>query len=103
MPSDKTRPRSKRLPRFLRAFWVFFLVLNGLAYVGAYSLTHFTTADRLSLGMPRPASSKLPTDIGLEYVTQEIPINQTEWLETWFIPVQRAIPSPMPKQSIAQR
>jgi uncharacterized protein len=93
MPSNRTSPRSKskRLSRFLQALWVFFLVLNGLAYIGAYSLTHFTTVGHLGLGMPRPTSSKLPTDIGLDYATQKISINQTEWLETWFIPVQPAI------------
>jgi uncharacterized protein len=71
------------------ALFVFF-ALNILTYGGVYVLTHFSTPGTLGLGLPRPTSSKLPTDIGLTYVAQRIPINQTEWLETWFIPVQHS-------------
>ncbi|MCU0544231.1 MAG: alpha/beta hydrolase [Oscillatoriaceae cyanobacterium Prado104] len=67
--------------------------LNALSYVGAYALTHFNSPGRWGLGLPRPTSSKLPSDVGLEYVTQRIPIKKTEWLETWFIPAQRPVSS----------
>jgi uncharacterized protein len=73
---------------FLQVVVAIFLALNVLSYVGAYALTHFSSPGHWGLGLPRPTSSKLPTDIGLEYVTQRIPISQTEWLETWFIPAQ---------------
>lgn len=79
------RRSRKRLYKFVL---VAFVVLNVLSYVGAYGLTHFSFPNHLGLGIPRPTSSKVPTDIGLEYVTQRIPINQNEWLETWFIPAQ---------------
>lgn len=69
---------------------VIFVVLNVLAYGSAYILTHFVTSGQWGLGLPRPNSSKLPSDVGLSYVTQRIPINQTEWLETWLIPAQTA-------------
>ena len=68
-----------------------FFVLNVLSYTGAYVLTHFSSPGQLRLGLPRPTSSKLPTNIGLEYTTQRIPISQTEWLETWFIPAQNSV------------
>lgn len=77
--------------RFCQFFLVIFFVFNALAYTGAYVLTHFNTPGHLGLGLPRPASSALPTDIGLEYVTQRISISQTEWLESWFIPAQPAV------------
>ncbi|MEM8779958.1 MAG: alpha/beta fold hydrolase [Cyanobacteria bacterium P01_G01_bin.49] len=64
-----------------------FLLLNVFSYAGAYLMTHFSSSGR-GLGMPRPTSSQLPTDIGLEYVTQRIPVSQNEWLETWFIPTR---------------
>jgi uncharacterized protein len=74
-----------------RLYWVIsiaFLTINIVAYLGAYVLTHFSSPGTLSLGLPRPTSSKLPIDLGLKYITQHIPIDQTQWLETWFIPVQ---------------
>lgn len=70
---------------------VAFVVLNVLSYVGAYALTHYSTRESWGLGLTRPTSSKLPTDVGLEYVTQRIPINQAEWLESWFIPAQNSV------------
>lgn len=66
------------------------LILNLLAYGGAYTLTHFNTPGHWGLGLPRPTNSKLPTDIGLEAVTQRIPVQSTEWLEAWFIPAQQS-------------
>ncbi|WP_231663964.1 alpha/beta hydrolase [Pseudanabaena sp. 'Roaring Creek'] len=72
---------------------VVFLSLNALSYLGAYVLTHYSSAGHWGLGIPKSTSSTIPSDIGLEYVTQRIPINQTEWLETWFIPTQMPVSS----------
>jgi alpha-beta hydrolase superfamily lysophospholipase len=82
------RKSRKRLCQFAL---ITFFVLNILSYVGAYVLTHFTTPGQWGLGLPKPTSSKLPADVGLEYVTQRIPITQNEWLETWFIPAQNSV------------
>lgn len=76
-----------------RLYWfvsIAFLTINIVAYLGAYVLTHFSSPGKLSLGLSRPTSSKLPSDIELKYSTQRIPIGQTQWLETWFIPVRDA-------------
>lgn len=67
---------------------VAFVGVNTLAYIGAYTMTHFSTPGKFSLGLPRPNHSRVPTDIGLEYITHRIPITQTEWLETWLIPAR---------------
>ena len=76
-----------------RIYWIVtigFLSLNALAYTFAYALTHFRSPEEFRLGLSRPISTRTPIDLGLEYTTQRIPINQTEWLETWFIPVKDA-------------
>lgn len=39
-----------------------FLTINIVAYLGAYVLTHFSSPGKLSLGLPRPTTSKLPID-----------------------------------------
>lgn len=80
--------RRRNRKRLLRILLVVFLILNLLSYAGAYFLTHFNSPEYGGWGLPRPTNSKLPTDIGLEYVTQRIPVSQTEWLETWLIPAQ---------------
>ncbi|WP_439346254.1 alpha/beta hydrolase [Vacuolonema iberomarrocanum] len=72
---------------------IVFLILNALSYAGAYAMTHFSSPDQWRLGFPRPDSPQLPSDMGLEYVTQRITISQDEWLETWLIPAQNASPS----------
>ncbi len=74
-----------------RCYWlvtIVFLALNIFACTYAYILTHFRSPGQFSLGLSRPNSPKLPTDLGLQYITQRITIGQTEWLETWFIPVK---------------
>ena len=92
-PLKNIRREKKIRKRFFQFILMAFLVLNVLAYVGAYILTHFSSPTHWAVGLPRPTSSNLPTDIGLEYTRQRIPIGQTEWLETWFIPAQNAVPS----------
>ena len=74
-----------------RLYWtiaIVFLSLNIMAYIYAYALTHFRSPGQFSLGLSRPNSARLPIDLGLKYTTWRIPIGQTEWLETWFIPVK---------------
>ena len=85
---QRIKLRKKGIKRLYQLLLAGFLVLNILSYIGAYFLTHFSSPGHFGVGLPRPTSSKLPTDVGLEYATQRIPINQAEWLETWFIPVQ---------------
>jgi uncharacterized protein len=87
------RLRRGNRKRLFQVVLVIFLSLNVLSYVGAYALTHFSSPAHWHLGFPRPTSSKLPSDVGLEYVTQRIPIQQNEWLETWFIPAQSSVSS----------
>jgi uncharacterized protein len=82
---------SKKSKKWLvKAVLIIFFTTNILGYVGAYSLTHFKTPGQFGLGLPRPISSKLPTNIGLKYQTQRISISPTQWLETWSIPVERS-------------
>ncbi len=89
-PLKRINLRRKK-KHFCQFVLVVFLVLNSLSFIGAYSLTHFSSPRHGGIGLPRPDSAKRPTDLGLAYVTQRIPINPTEWLETWFIPVQHSV------------
>jgi uncharacterized protein len=84
------RFRKKVVKQLTRFLLVIFCIINFLGYLGAYSLTHFKTPGQFGLGAFKPISSKLPTDLGLNYQTKRIPINQSEWLETWSIPVEQA-------------
>lgn len=77
---------SRRWKNAISYLMLIFIGMNAIAYFSAYSMTHFSSPGQLSFGFPRPGNAKLPSDIGLEYVAQRIPINPTEWLETWFIP-----------------
>jgi uncharacterized protein len=63
-----------------------FAILNLLAYLGAYTMTHLHRTGEFEIGLSRPIDNKLPSDIGLEYITKRIPIGRDEWLETWLIP-----------------
>ncbi|NER94752.1 MAG: alpha/beta hydrolase [Symploca sp. SIO1B1] len=74
----------------VRGMVIAFVGVNAIAYVGAYTVTHFSSPGELSLGLPRPINSRLPTDMGLEYVTHRLPITSNEWLETWLIPAQNS-------------
>jgi uncharacterized protein len=82
---------SKKVVRQLvRTFLIIFCIVNLLGYISAYSLTHFKTPGQFGLGSLKPSSSKLPTDLGLKYQTKRIPVNPSEWLETWSIPVEQS-------------
>ncbi|MEP0910261.1 alpha/beta fold hydrolase [Leptolyngbya sp. GB1-A1] len=85
---NAARNYRKSRKRLLQVLLVVFFALNVLSYAGAYALTHYNPPGQWGLGRPRPTSSKLPLDVGLEFVKQRISINPTEWLETWFIPAQ---------------
>jgi uncharacterized protein len=74
--------------RFYWSIAIILFALNLAAYTYAYVLTHFIAPGQFGLGLARPTSTKIPIDLGLQYTTQRIPIGQTEWLETWFIPVK---------------
>lgn len=84
--------RRKGRKRLYQILLIAFFTLNILAYLGAYMLTHFSSPGQFGLGLSRPISSKLPTDLGLEYTTQRIQIARSEWLETWLIPVEKSTP-----------
>jgi uncharacterized protein len=75
---------SRKTRRYLWQFALaMFLVLNILAFTGAYLMSHFSAPGQW--GNQRPMSSKTPGDIGLAYVTQSLPLNTNEWVETWSI------------------
>jgi alpha-beta hydrolase superfamily lysophospholipase len=59
--------------------------LNLVAFAIAYCLTHYKVPGVFGV-FPRPAHSRTPADIGLEFVTERIPLGKDKWLETWFIP-----------------
>ncbi len=61
------------------------LLANALGYTGAYFLTHHREPDEFGLGLPRSQIYSLPTELGLQYSDQKIPINNQEWLSTWLI------------------
>lgn len=61
------------------------LFINALGYTGAYFLTHHREPDEFGLGLPRSQIYSLPTELGLKYSSQKIPISENEWLSTWLI------------------
>jgi pimeloyl-ACP methyl ester carboxylesterase len=80
---------SKKHRKYLyRSILSLVVIFNILAYLGAYTLTHYVSPGQFGLGKPKPNSTRVPTDLRLNYITQRIPIGQNEWLETWFIPVK---------------
>jgi uncharacterized protein len=92
----------KRWRLFAFSLFVPFLVLNGIAFMQARSMTHFVDAgkrtakpEKLSLTdkvrviltgveVPRPQNQATPTDVQLVYETIIIPI-QEESLEAWYV------------------
>ena len=76
-----------------RFYWSISLVcfiLNIFAYTYTYILTHFIVPGQFGLGLDRPTSTQSPIDFKLNYTTQRILIDKTEWLETWLIPVKNS-------------
>ena len=80
---------SKRSRTYILFFMVTGLILvNGLAYFGAYTLTHFNDSTLPGLAFaPKPENARKPSEFGLDYATERVPINEKEWLEAWRIPV----------------
>ncbi|HEY9889117.1 MAG TPA: hypothetical protein V6D02_12000, partial [Candidatus Obscuribacterales bacterium] len=67
---------------------VLLVLVNGLAYFGAYTLTHFNDSMLPGLAFaPKPENARKPADFGLDYATERIALNEAEWLEAWRIPV----------------
>ena len=75
-----------------RVYLLFFLgvllvLVNGLAFFGAYTLTHYNDSMLPGLAFaPKPENARKPAEFGLDYATERIAINETEWLEAWRIP-----------------
>ena len=80
------------LSRKTRVYILFFLavllvLVNGLAYFGAYTLTHYNDSMLPGLAFaPKPENARNPAEFGLDYATERILINEDEWLEAWRIP-----------------
>lgn len=80
------------LSRKSRVYILFFLatfvvLINGLAFFGAYTLTHFNDSMIPGLAFaPKPENERKPAEFGLDYATERIAINDDEWLEAWRIP-----------------
>jgi uncharacterized protein len=66
----------------------FFVLMNILAYSGAYLMTHYSEPGQW--GVPKPNSSKTPANIDLSYSTQRLLVSNSEWVETWLIPAAGA-------------
>jgi uncharacterized protein len=66
----------------------FLVILNILAYSGAYLMTHYSEPGQW--GMRKPNSAKTPADISLRYNTQRLSVKENEWVETWLIPATEA-------------
>ena len=69
-----------------------FLAFNGMGYTGAYLATHYKTSNshKFSLGTPRSQNYNSPRDFNLEYTTHRIPLQQSEWLDSWLIKSPKA-------------
>ncbi|MEM6521370.1 MAG: alpha/beta fold hydrolase [Cyanobacteria bacterium P01_D01_bin.71] len=80
------------LSRKTRVYLLFFLgvllvLVNGLAFFGAYTLTHYNDSILPGLAFaPKPENARKPADFGLDYATERIVISENEWLEAWRIP-----------------
>jgi uncharacterized protein len=77
--------------RFYQLLLFIFLILNILAFAGAYGMTHYHSPGQRAFGLLRPVDSRSPAAIGLNYRQQRIAINSSEWLETWLIPTDAPI------------
>lgn len=68
------------------------VLINGLAYFGAYTLTHFNESPVPGLAFaPKPQNTRTPADFGLSYATERITLAAGEaWLEAWRIPVTQS-------------
>jgi uncharacterized protein len=90
----------------LLIFLISVVGINGIAWMQAYSMTHYAEGGKRTLQpeklsfidkvgvvltgvrFPRPQNRKTPQDINLRYETHHISISQHERLEAWFVPVK---------------
>ncbi|MEM8643249.1 MAG: alpha/beta hydrolase [Cyanobacteria bacterium P01_G01_bin.54] len=63
--------------------------MNGLGYLGAYVLTHASTAGQ-PIGFPRPENSTTPAAFDISYETRRIELAQDEWIEIWLSDVPQS-------------
>jgi hypothetical protein len=95
-PSQGTvtaRPHHSRSRRWLWGLLVALLIaVNGPAYAMAYHMTHVRSPSQGGLGIPKPTSTDLPSDRGLDYATHQIPLPDGGFLEAWFVPTPTAAP-----------
>ncbi|MGR3273560.1 alpha/beta hydrolase [Acaryochloris marina NIES-2412] len=91
MKQQLRRPssESRKYPWRRRLLWVsLFLVIsiNVSTYLAAYALTHVRDPGQGGLGFPKPINTRTPQERGLTYSTHRLPVNASNWLETWLIP-----------------
>jgi pimeloyl-ACP methyl ester carboxylesterase len=95
-PSQGTvtaRPHHSRSRRWLWGLLVALLIaVNGPAYAMAYHMTHVRSPSQGGLGIPKPTSTDLPSDRGLDYAIHQIPLPDGGFLEAWFVPTPTAAP-----------
>ncbi len=89
-PSIQRQNRNPTRPQWHNRLAVVLVVgvilLNVSTYLLAYQMTHLRVSGQSGLGILKPSNSQTPSDRGLAYTTQRIPISKTAWLEAWLIP-----------------
>ncbi|MGD1857905.1 MAG: alpha/beta hydrolase [Leptolyngbyaceae cyanobacterium] len=88
-PAQRSADRQRR---WLGWGLAMLLVINVPTYGLAYHMTHVRVPGQLGIGAPKPRNAKTPLDRGLSYATRTIPINASQWLETWEISAQASAP-----------
>ena len=88
---SKLRSKQKKRKRLYQLSIVILLLINIVVYTGVYASTHYHAPGQFGFGSAKPNISQLPSNLGLEYSTQRIPISSTEWLEAWLIPTKKSI------------
>jgi uncharacterized protein len=85
------RSKQKKRKLLYQSLITICLLINIIVYTGVYAATHYGFPGVFGLGLAKPNSPKLPSDLGLEYSTQRIPVSSTDYLETWFIPARNGV------------
>ena len=88
---SKLRSKHKKRKHLYQVSIVILLLINIIVYTGVYASTHYHAPGQFGFGSAKPNISQLPSNLGLEYSTQRIPISSTEWLEAWLIPTKKSI------------
>jgi alpha-beta hydrolase superfamily lysophospholipase len=66
--------------------------VNVPAYLMAYHVTHVRSPGQIGLGVPKPVSTNVPGDRGLDYATHQIPLQGEAFLEAWWVPTPATAP-----------